>query len=66
MAIKIIKPGKKPGNECDPIRFECSRCGCVFEVDTNEVGARRVWAFPEYFAACPTCNNLCYSSGDKQ
>ena len=62
MPIKIIKPGKTP----EPIHFECSQCGCIFEVDANEVGARRVWDFPEYFATCPTCNSLCYSAGDKK
>lgn len=66
MPTKIIKPGKKPGNECDPIRFERSRCGCVFEVDANEVGARRVWAFPDYFATCPNCHRLCCTDGDER
>lgn len=62
MPIKIIKPGRKP----EPIHFECKDCGCIFEVDANEVGAyRRTWDFPVYFAACPTCNNHCYSVGDK-
>ena len=33
MAIKIIKPGKKP----ETIeRFECPRCGCVFMADADD------------------------------
>ena len=33
MAIKIIKPGKKP----ETIeRFECPRCGCVFMADVYD------------------------------
>ena len=35
MAIKIIKPGKKP----EPIHFECKHCGCIFEVDATDYGA---------------------------
>lgn len=67
MAIKIIKPGRELKDKRSPIRFECPRCGCIFEVDPDEVGAyRRIWDFPEYFAACPNCNILCYSAGDKK
>ena len=33
MAIKIIKPGRKP----EPIHFECKHCGCVFEVDAGTI-----------------------------
>ena len=33
MAIKIIKPGKKPETT---ERFECSYCGCVFMADVDD------------------------------
>ena len=35
MAIKIIKPGKKPDTT---ERFECSYCGCVFDADNDSYG----------------------------
>ena len=58
MAIKIIKPGKKP----DTIRrFTCSHCGCVFEADKDSYGLvcdayRRQWAY----ITCPTCGRKVY------
>ena len=33
MAIKIIKPGKKPETI---VRFECPRCGCVFMANVDD------------------------------
>ena len=59
MAIKIIKPGKKP----DAVkRFECPHCGCIFETDS--VSVRHIWMRPDYFASCPTCHRLCCSCDD--
>ena len=34
--MKIIKHGKKP--EPKILRFECPKCGCVFEAEDNECG----------------------------
>ena len=53
MAIKIIKPGKKPETI---VRFECPRCGCVFEATRDDYGLvcgtrGRQWAY----MTCPTC-----------
>ena len=31
MAIKIIKPGKKP----ETFRFKCPHCGCIFATCPN-------------------------------
>lgn len=68
MPTKIIKPGKKPGNEYDPIRFECSRCGCVFEVDAADYGDDHMGGplSPDYAAICPTCDKWCFSKGAKK
>lgn len=67
MPTKIIKPGKKPGNECDPIRFECPWCGCVFEVDAADYGYHMGGPLsPDYAALCPTCDKWCYSKGAKK
>lgn len=63
MAIKIIKPGKKP----DTIeRFECPHCGCVFEADKDSYGlvcgtCERQWAY----ITCPTCGHKVYKSNDE-
>lgn len=54
MAIKIIKPGKKP----DTIkRFTCSHCGCVFEAhkDDCEVEFNSLGGYYCYALNCPTC-----------
>ena len=56
MAIKIIKPGKKP----DTIkRFTCSHCGCVFMayVDDCEVAYSLLNGY--YFKIdCPCCGYI--------
>lgn len=74
MAIKIIKPGKKP----EPIHFECKHCGCVFEVDATDNGRifdvdatdngshMRGPFSPDYAAFCPTCRKWCFSKGAKK
>lgn len=63
MAIKIIKPGKKP----EPIHFECKNCGCIFEVDATDYGAHMGGPLsPDYAAICPTCDKWCFSKGAKK
>ena len=57
--IKIIKPGKIPDTTK---RFECSRCGCIFEADKGDYADRDIWTHPEYFAGCPSYGTLCYVS----
>ena len=54
MAIKIIKPGKKPDTTK---RFTCSHCGCVFEADVDdyEVVYESLDGCYCYAADCPTC-----------
>ena len=55
MAIKIIKPGKKP----ETFRFECPRCGCVFEADEDdyEVVSESLNGCYCYAADRPTCGH---------
>lgn len=60
--IKILKPGKIPDTTK---RFECRRCGCIFEADKGDYADRDIWTHPEYFAGCPSCGTLCYVSGDQ-
>ena len=59
MAIKIIKPGKKP----DTIeRFECSHCGCVFDADMDSyrLNLDITEGTPYVYALCPTCCHTVY------
>ena len=54
MAIKIIKPGKKPETT---ERFECPHCGCVFEADRDDYEEEfnlRGGCYC-YAVDCPTC-----------
>ena len=53
MAIKIIKPGKKP----DTIkRFTCSHCGCVFMADVDDCEVAYSLLNGYYFKIdCPFC-----------
>lgn len=61
MAIKIIKPGKKPDTT---ERFECSYCGCVFEADEDDY-EEEFYSLDGYScntADCPTCGRKVYKS----
>lgn len=53
MAIKIIKPGKKP----DTVkRFECRHCGCVFMVGMDDYEKVHILCNGYYLRIdCPTC-----------
>ena len=61
MAIKIIKPGKKPDTTK---RFTCSYCGCVFEADEDdyEVVFESFDGYSCTTADCPTCGRKAYKS----
>ena len=63
MAIKIIKPGKKP----ETFRFECPHCGCVFEADKDDYEKRRDDFRMELYvlAACPCCDSFVRKSCDE-
>ena len=55
MAIKIIKPGKKP----ETFRFECPHCGCVFAADEDnyEVVYESLDGCYCCAADCPNCGH---------
>lgn len=58
MAIKIVKPGKKPDSTR---RFECTHCGCIFEGEDEDY--RAVQSTSNTIAVamkCPTCGTVCY------
>lgn len=58
MAIKIIKPGKKPDTTK---RFECTSCGCVFEGEKEDYQTRFSTDNTIVVAMkCPTCGAACY------
>ena len=53
MAIKIIKPGKKPETT---ERFECPHCGCVFMAYVNDYEVAYSLLNGYYFKIdCPCC-----------
>lgn len=60
--MKIIKQGKSK-EEVERIvkatkRFECERCGCVFEADKVEYSIRQCgYNETEYYCKCPNCEN---------
>ena len=56
MAIKIIKPGKKPETTK---RFECPHCGCVFEADRHDYEKAFNTRDGCYYYAidCPNCGH---------
>lgn len=54
--MKIITHGK-PKEELYPARrFECSRCGCVFEAEYEEYGTVIQFFKTYYICECPECS----------
>lgn len=58
--MKIIKSGDKEKARCVK-RFECYRCGCIFEADNTEYETKMNFE-NEYHAVinCPTCDARLY------
>ena len=57
--MKIIKAG-------NPYRYTCNKCGCIFEIDKDEICKKREYEFnrpyEEFireieYIKCPTCEN---------
>ena len=54
--MNIIKPGTELNRRPRPVRFTCHACGCVFELDWEEL---KDW--PSHsdrntqYAECPNC-----------
>ena len=63
MAIKIIKPGKKP----ETIeRFECPHCGCVFMADVDDYEEEYSLCNGYYLKIdCKTCGCTVYKPDDE-
>lgn len=63
MAIKIIKPGKKPDTT---ERFECSNCGCVFDADRGDYEKGYSMGIGSYLRIyCPVCKRTVYRLRDE-
>ena len=53
--MKIIKEGRKPDMTK---RFECKRCGCIFEADEGEwFNTDKDYNDPRPSANCPFCGD---------
>lgn len=58
--MKIIKEGVKPKQT---MRFECDKCGCIFECDESETKKIYDQLDPyygdkKYMHYCPTCGKV--------
>lgn len=58
--MKIIKEGDYH-KIWQAKRFECNRCGCIFEAKSNEYIIDYQYNTPYYRAHCPFCDNMVYS-----
>ena len=64
--MKIIRQGEYHGPETMPHRFECVRCGCVWEAEPGEYHINQLFCddhrFTQDFACrCPTCDTITYA-----
>lgn len=60
MAIKIIKPGKKPDTTK---RFKCPHCGCVFMADVDDCEVAYSLLNGYYLKIdCPCCGYIVHKS----
>ena len=63
--MKIIRQGEYHGTETMPHRFECKRCGCVWEAEpggynvATQYGGDCVVAL-DISCHCPTCDAICF------
>lgn len=54
--MKIIKQGTDFGRKPSPVRFTCRACGCVFELDWEEMkGYSTQTDRNTQYAECPNC-----------
>ena len=61
--MKIIKEGIA---DSAIKRFECKKCGCIFEANEREYrssswGEVNLSILPAYKCACPTCRHIVYA-----
>lgn len=58
--LKIIKEGTK--ERLDRLkRFECEKCGCIFDADKTEYESGSQYNDTYYFCKCPFCGNDMYN-----
>ena len=53
--MKIIKAGKVPEKVKRDKRFECLKCGCVFDAEEGEYKCEEFYG---YSAQCPCCGEM--------
>lgn len=52
--MKIIKEGD-PAKLITAKRFECNKCGCVFEADKDEYKSGMQYNETYFYCKCPFC-----------
>lgn len=57
--MKIIKEGNKELLKKTK-RFNCDKCGCVFEADKGEYKCYTQYNTDKYYCVCPCCKNDAY------
>ena len=66
--MKIIKAGDLK-RLSDVHRFQCSRCGCIWEADRSEYQIETDFRNGHYFSMrCPTCDRFvtCYPEDERR
>lgn len=59
--MKIIKPGKSLDELFPPVRFECERCGCIFEEELDNCYKPIMVRNLSFIACkCPNCGKNCF------
>jgi len=56
---KIILPGKKEVLKATK-RFECPKCGCVFDADKDDYETGTQYNDVYYSCECPMCGVMAY------
>lgn len=57
--MKIIKEGTQA--QIDKVkRFECDKCGCIFEADKTEYESTSQYNETHYHCTCPFCKAIAY------
>lgn len=54
--MRVIKEGIKPDSN---VRFECDRCGTIFEADDTEYSFVPLRTYQHYYqCSCPICSTI--------
>ena len=57
--MKVIKEGNLKRLKKTK-RFECNKCGCIFEADQDEYSVGYQYNEAYYMCTCPTCDCTVY------